>query len=137
MSEPAIVVLVIVLVLFHIGFLMFVIRMVAGNAGFVANSDFSSLGEFRESYGTGSLQIGMISFSNCLTVDRYEHGYLIQLWKILGGGERAILFSDVVSTTVGHYLRFMDSTTLGLDNGDELRFFGKVARKIVEDRYSN
>ena len=102
-------------------------------AGVSKEIDLSSLGTLIEPYGTCSARIGEVSFSNCIVVDRHRNGYLLRVWRIFGGGSRVILWDDIVSTTHQHNA-FSKSTALELKDGESVRFYGYVAKRIWNDR---
>lgn len=105
-------------------------RMIMKIAGLSRNVDVAPLGDMVGSVGTGSARIRFINLSNCLTVDRYEHGYLLRVWKLVGGGKKVILDSDIKSVSDTSAL-FVKSVLMELSNGQSIRFFGHLGKKIL------
>ena len=132
--EPKLLIFVIVFPIFFIAFWWFIVRTLGSLAGLSKDADLSPLGEFVESYGIGSVRIGLINYNNCMNVDRYQNGYLLGVWKIFGGGKRVILFNDIVSVTERSYFLFMRQLVMELTSGKRIRFYGKFARTIGEDQ---
>ena len=105
-------------------------RMIMKIAGLSQNVDVTPLGEMVESIGTGSARIRFINLSKCLTVDRYEHGYLLRVWKLAGGGKKVILDNDIVSVSDTSVF-FMKAVLMKLSNGQSIRFFGPLGKKML------
>ena len=130
MPDYTILIIIIAFPILFLGMWLLITRTLMSLAGFSKDIDFESLGALVKPYGTGSVRIGLISFNNCVVVDRYEAGYLLRLWKIVGGGKRVILFSQITTIVERPYLLFMTSRVFELTKGKRMRFYGSVAKKI-------
>lgn len=127
------VLLVIIFTAISAGMWFGVSKLVMAVAGMTKQPDISGLGKLVENYGIGSIRIKGININNCLYVYRYERGYLIQLWKIFGGGKRVILDSDIRSVSERPKVLMFRSSLVVLKDGSSIRFSGQVAKRIAEN----
>ncbi|MGE3800673.1 MAG: hypothetical protein AB7H80_06600 [Candidatus Kapaibacterium sp.] len=133
MQEYTVPIIIVAFSILSLGMWFLITRTLMSLAGLSKEVDVEPLGEFVQSYGVGSMRIGLISFNNCVVFEEYQSGYLFRLWKIVGGGKRVVLFSDIASLSERPYLLFMKSRVLELTNGKRIRVYGSVAKRIERE----
>ncbi len=104
-----------------------VTRLLKKVAGTDQAVDVSVLGDKVADLGSGSARINGINHNHCLSMTQYQHGVILSVSGLFGGGQKVLLFKDIMSIKAKRYFILGQQVIIRLAGGEKISLYGRLA----------